>query len=93
MTLWWPFAYFCLHGTVAFMLERLHKFGSGFFVGFVFAFFLVDRLITKFRGLSEVEWKQMKGVSFKGEDGKKLEVENQSLALPPVVKPWVDWNT
>lgn len=69
------------------MLERLHKFGSGFFVGFVFAFFLVDRLITKFRGLSEVEWKQMKGVSFKGEDGKKLEVENQSLALPPVVKP------
>lgn len=69
------------------MLERLHKFGSGFFVGFVFVIFLVDRSITKHRGLSEVECKQMKGFLFKGTDWKKLEGENQSLALLPVVKP------
>lgn len=59
MILSWPFAYFHLHSTVAFMLERLHKFGSGFFVGFVFVIFLVDRSITKHRGLSEVECKKM----------------------------------
>lgn len=41
----------------------------------------------EYRVLSEVEWKQMKGFLFKGTDWKKLEAENQPLALPPVVKP------
>lgn len=68
------------------MLKRLHKFGSGFFVGSVFFIFLVDRSIIKHRSLSEAECKKMEGFLFKGTDWKKLKGEDQSLALPPVVK-------